>query len=135
MTYGTLSGYHYGLGVGRVAKPVVQFYTAGSERVAGIRASFATAERDVGGSRQAVCVGGIKTGWPAGVHRAGPTANAEDAVGAVGDRGIQSGAGGERVDRLADEGELSVGVRNPMHHLLVGHDVRRGLCGSSMSRV
>ena len=85
------------------------------------------AEPDVVRRREAVRPRGIEARRTPIVHRAWATADVVDAVAAVGDHGVLRRARGERVERLADEGELCVGVGDPVHHLLVGHQVRRGL--------
>ena len=115
------------LRAGSPAETVVQGKDAASEQRAVARASGSVAEPDVVSGEQAVCVGCVEAGCPAGVHSAWRAAVVADAVGAVDDCGVLGGARGERVDRLADERQLGVGVADPVHHLLGGYNVRRRL--------
>ena len=95
--------------------------------MAAVRAPAAVAEPDVVRRRKAVRVRSIEARRPPSVHGACAAADVPDARAAIGDGGVLRSARGERVDRLADEGEVGVGVGDPVHHLLVGDEVRRGL--------
>ena len=113
--------------VGSETEPIVQVGPAGRELVAGAAASAIAAEYDIVRGSEAVRSGSGKASGSAGVHCARPTTNTEGTGVAVGDRGDLGRAGNEWIDRLADEGELGVGVGDPVRHLLMGHDVRRRL--------
>ena len=120
-------GHRDGLSAGRVAEPVVKARPATRQVVAAVRASAAVAEPDVVRRREAVRVRSVEARRPPSVHGACAAADVPDARAAIGDGGVLRSARGERVDRLADEGEVGVGVGDPVHHLLVGDEVRRGL--------
>ena len=85
------------------------------------------AEPDIVRRSKAAGAGCVEARRAAVVHRARPAADVVDPLVAVRDHRVLRGARGERVDRGTDEGELSVGGREPVHHLVVGHEVRRGL--------
>ena len=116
-----------GLRARRVAEPVVEASAAGRQVVAAVCAPAAVAEPDVVRRREAVRVRRIEARRAPGVHGARAAADVFDASTTVRDRGDLGRARGERVDGLADEGELGIGRREPMQHLLVGHEVGRGL--------
>ena len=103
--------------------------------VAAVAAPTAVAEPDVVRRREAVRPRRVEACGTAAVHCAGSTAYIVDALVTVGVRGDLGRTRGERVDRFADKGELGVRGRDPVHHLLVGHEVRRGLCCSLVSTV
>ena len=90
-------------------------------------AAAAVAEPDVVRCGEAARPGGSEAGGAAVVHRARAAADVVDARVAVGDHSVLRGARGERVDRLADDGELGIGGLDPMHHLVVRHEVGCGL--------
>ena len=86
-------------------------------------ASEFVAEADVVRGGEAVRVWGVEAdGEVAMGHGTWPYTNigSEVDVTAVGYYGVRSGGpGSERVDWLANEGQLGVGGRYPVHHLLV----------------
>ncbi len=112
---------------GSGAEAVVQASTAGGELVAAATASRMVAEPDVVRRGEAVRVWGAEARRPTVVHRARAATHTIDSFATVGDHGVLRGARGERVDRPADEGELGVGGRDPVQHLLVRDEVRRRL--------
>ena len=125
--------HHDGLRSRSVAEAVVQASTAGGELVAAATASRMVAEPDVVRRGEAVRARGAEARRPTVVHRARAATHTIDSFATVGDHGVLRGARGERVDRPADERELGVGGRDPVQHLLVGHEVRRRLCRNRMS--
>ena len=96
--------------------------------MAAVRAPAAVAEPDVVRRREAVRVRRVEARRASSVHRARAAADVFDASAAVGYRGDLGRARGERVDGLANEGELCVGCREPVQHLFVGHEEGGGLC-------
>ena len=94
--------------------------------MAAVATPATVAESDVVRGGEARRVWGVDACGPAVIHGARTAANAADPGVAVGDHSVSSGTLGERVDRLADKAQLGVGVRDPVHHLLGGHEVRRG---------
>ena len=99
-------------------------------------ASDFVAEADVIGGGEAVRIWGIEAdGEIAMGHGTWPHTNigGEVDVTAVGYYGVRAGEGSERVDWLADEGQLGVGGRYPVHHLFVGHETRCRLHNGTVS--
>ena len=96
-------------------------------------AAAPVAEPDVVRCGKAARPGGSDAGGATVVHGAGAAADVVNARVAVGDHGVLRGARGERVDWLADEGEVCVGRLDPVHHLVVRHEVGCGLCRGPVS--
>ena len=128
-------GHQNGLSPRGVAEAVVQVGPTGGELVAAVTAPTTVAEPDVVRRGEAVRAWGVQAGSPAVVHGARAPTDIDRPLVAEGDHGVLGRAGSQRVGRLADEGELGVGVREPVHHLLVGHEVRRRLCHRSNKNV
>ena len=137
-TYLTLPssrGHRDGRRAGSEAEVVVEAGAARGQLVAAVATPCTVAEPDVVRRREAVRVRGIEARRAPGVHRARTPADVEDSGAAVGDRGVLRRARRKRVDRLAYEGELCVGVGDPVHHLLVRHEICRRLCRELVSIV
>lgn len=112
---------------GRGAEAVVEGAAAGREQVAAATAPAAVAERDVVRRGEAARARRVDAGRAAGVHVARAAADAVDAARAECDRRRRPVPRRKRVRRRADKVELRVRVREPVKHLLVGHEVRRGV--------
>ena len=116
-----------GVCVGSEAEPIVQGYAASSQGGARTITAVGAAEQDGVCGRETVrarCAEALST---TRVHGASTATLVIDASATVGERGHFGRAGSEWINWFSEEGELSVGVGNPEHHLLVGHQVGGGL--------
>ena len=124
-----------GLSAGGEAEAVVEAGATRRQLVAAMAAPRTVAELNVVRCGKAVRPRGEDASGATVVHGARAAAGAADAGAAVVDHGVLRGAWSEWIDRLADEGELGVGGLEPVHHLVVRHEVVRRLCRKLVSIV
>lgn len=119
-----------GFCTGRVAEVVLQPHPTGRELVADPAASARVAKSDVVRSREALGIRSVETGSAAVVDATLPTANIADAGAAVGDNGVLGRTRNDVVgDRFSEEGEVSVGGREPVLHFGLSDDEGGDLLG------
>ncbi|KAK1235789.1 hypothetical protein PQX77_000978 [Marasmius sp. AFHP31] len=108
-----------GRSAGGVAKPTVKSRPASGQLMATSLASTPITEANISGSLQADGAPGIEAFGVAIVRGAVTTTYVVGPSVAIDDHGVQRGPFGE-VDRVPDEGDVGVGVFDPVIDLVVG---------------